>query len=291
MNAKMNVGQIYTSTIDQNLASISKILSQLDEFESISLAQFKTILEMSSGQLVMMWESGRKTLRTQAALKIFPDYPTRILKLSLVIDAMINLLDEILDEVLVKDQKAIYILEMVRVLSIFTSALEPKFQLAITSYFNKGIAIVIPEINLPEKIKQAASFEERLRHSLQCYQSKALVMDIYVELPCIELYGQSADIEPVVRLMRIHRAMSIIQKDIVDLDRDKNNGTETPILLLANAQPDMLDKYVQALIDSLFNRAERITVDISSPLFIVSENARDLILNIRKDIEMSCRNC
>ena len=102
--------QVYLSTIEDNLCEIETILAQLD-ISNIPVQQFQDLLYQSSKNLTEHWQTGRKVVRTQIARMLIPNYPDSVLKLSLTIDAIINLLDDLLDEILAKEQKAAYILE------------------------------------------------------------------------------------------------------------------------------------------------------------------------------------
>jgi hypothetical protein len=131
----------YLSTIEDNLKEVNDILIQLN-ISNIPIEQFEGILYQSSNRLTERWRTGRKTVRTQIARMLIPNYPKSVLHISLAIDAIINLLDDLLDEILVDEQKASYILEMVRVLALFNHLqVAPRFQTRIAEYFNKCICI------------------------------------------------------------------------------------------------------------------------------------------------------
>ncbi len=277
LDQRRKLGQVYTSTVNDNLEGIEDILKEVQAQGSVPIEQFAQILSVTSNNLATMWQTGRKTLRTQIAYEIIPDYPEHILKLSLAIDAITNLLDDLLDEVMSKEQRGLYILELVRVISLTIAQLEPKFQIPVANYFNKGICIVIPEIAYTEQIKATNVFEERLYLASQCYKFKSLDMDIYIELPLIELCDNLAEVENIVRLARIHRAICLVKKDYGDLERDAENGTETPIAILAGEGETSLQKYINVLVNMFEDEAETIIVSPDAECYRFAENARKLI--------------
>ena len=91
--------EVYKETIDETLDDIHRILEYdigIDNFEIF--AQFEKILETSCKNITEKWSLGKKYVRTLFAKQAFSNYPSNILKLSLSIDVIVNLLDDILDE-------------------------------------------------------------------------------------------------------------------------------------------------------------------------------------------------
>lgn len=196
----------------------------------------------------------------------------------MTIDAIINLLDDLLDEMMEKEQKAAYILEIVRVLALFNHLKAPPyFQQRIASYFNKCICIVIPEIVYKDKIKAATGFEERLGYSVQCYDAKSLVMDIFMELPLVELFGDDKRVEDLVALARTHRAIALIKKDYNDLAHDQKNQTETPLVLLSREGEEKLRMYLNALMKHYERRSKAPIASENDGFSTLVSNVRDLV--------------
>ncbi len=240
--------EVYLATIEDNLRSVDRILAQLG-IADIPLEQFQGILFQASQSLTQRWRTGRKTVRTQIARMLIPDYPRDVLELSLAVDAIINLLDDLLDELLAEEQKAAYILEFVRVLALFNHLhVPPEYQERIADYFNKCIGIVVAEIVYREKMKATDDFGDRLSYALQCYDAKSLDMDVFMELPLVELLESAQMVDDLVAFTRIHRAVALIRKDFHDLSHDKENHTETPIVLLSYEGREALGRYMEAMI-------------------------------------------
>ena len=137
----------YSLTVKDNLKGIEAIVKQLQIMDTIPVEQFSSTLNKTSQNLIDKWNTGRKTLRTEIAFKIIPNYPTTVLKISLAIDAMINMLDDILDELMEKEERALHIIELIRVFAIFNQQnISTEVQHKISEYFNKILCIAIPEI-------------------------------------------------------------------------------------------------------------------------------------------------
>lgn len=272
--------RIYSSTTEDNLRAIREIAEEIRISDSISIDQFKNMLDRSSQNLMDKWNSGRKSLRTEIAFEILPEYPSDVLKASLIIDAIINLLDDNLDELMTKEERALYVIELVRIMAIFnhlsiTSAARQK----IFEYFNKILCIATSEIIYKEKIRASGDFNQQLHNSIQCYNCKCLVTDIFFELPLLELYGDDKRIRDIVSLTRIHRALFQIKKDYKDIERDIENQTETPIVILSKKHSS-----IEPYIDTMINHYEQKSGKIEPEEFdgdfqLIARNLLELIQN------------
>ncbi len=242
--------QLYSSTTEDNLRAIGEILEDVRISDSIPIDQFKNMLERSSQNLMDKWSSGRKSLRTEIAFKILPEYPSAVLKTSLIIDAIIDSLDDNLDELMTKEERMLNIVELVRTTAIFNQLpVSDAARKKALEYFNKLLCIGISEILYKEKIKMLVDFKQQLHNSIKCYDCKSLVMDIFFELPLIELYGDDKNIKNIVSLARVHRAVCLIKKDFQDLEHDSENQTETPLVILSEKGKELLKKYMDAMMD------------------------------------------
>lgn len=73
-------------------------------------------------------------------------------------------------------------------------------------------------------------------------------MDVFMELPLVEMLDSVQMVDDLVAFARIHRAVALIRKDFHDLSHDKENHTETPILLLSYEGQEALEAYMRAMI-------------------------------------------
>ena len=142
----------YLSTINININKLKLILYNLHINDSNNTAQFKNILDQSANNLTIKWKNNQKTLRTKIAFEIIHDYPENILNISLCIDAMINLIDDIYDELLTKSDMNLYIVEIIRNLAIFNQMILSDIKRKkISDYFHKILCIAILESLYKEK--------------------------------------------------------------------------------------------------------------------------------------------
>lgn len=279
--------QVYLETVNSNLLELEHILEQIG-ITNIPIDQFREILLTSSKNLTSQWHTGRKVIRTGIAKVLIPGYPDNVLRLSLSVDAMINLLDDLLDEIMEKEQTAMYILEIVRIFAIFNQLeAPPQLQRKIASYFNKCIGIVIPEIIYKEKIKAAEDFEQKVGISFQCYNAKSMVMDIFMELPLIELFDDR-NVDKIVEFARIHRAVALINKDFNDLEHDKFNETETPLVLLSYEGEENLKRYMLTLMELYQKRAAKFISSETRDFEKIISNIQSLVA---QEIDVVTRSC
>lgn len=272
------LGKLYISTVDKNLQSMKKIIEDIHVSDSIPACKLNEMLNASSCNLTDKWKSSRKSLRTEIALKTIPEYPPNALQVSLIIDSMINLLDDSLDELMTKQQRALYVIELVRTLAVFNQyEISKESRKKISEYFNKILVIAITEILYEEKIKASDEFRERLDFSIQCYDCKCLVTDIFFELPLIELYGNDEAVKGIISLARIHRALFQVIKDSRDLERDIKNQTETPVVILFN-EDEILDKYLDAMIEHYLKESTKFKpADFKKELQPIAKKLLELI--------------
>jgi len=266
MTKKSELIAQYNSKLQENITEIEKIIEELGIAENIPIAQFEKMLTISLNNLTQKWENGRKTLRTLSAYEILPEYPMEVLNISITLDAIINLLDDILDELMTKQERGLYIIELIRILSFINrEKLSNELNSKISEYFNKIICIAIPEIAYKDMLKNTDTYAKRLDLAIQCYNCKSTDMDIFMELPLIQLHGNTSEVRDIVRLSRIQRAVGLIRKDYNDLERDRDNETETPLLILSEENNNELKKYIDDMfsyyLDNATNLCEKISDD------------------------------
>ena len=281
MNTKkiFELSEIYSSTVEDTLKEMKTIMERYQINDAYQYGDIKNALKQSSDNLIEKWRDGRKMMRTEIALRTISNYPSDILKVSLSLDAIINLLDDIFDEVMEKEERTVYIVELVRVLAFLNGqGISEVFQHKISEYFDKILYIAFSEISYKEKIKKTKNFNQRLDYSIQCYNAKSMVMDIFIELPLIKIYGNRKEIEGIVDLARIHRALCIIKKDLIDIDHDIRQNTETPVVILSMEGENILRKYIDSIIKYYKNKENEILKrGFSSDFEEIKRNLSELI--------------
>lgn len=277
--------EVYRNTVKENLSSIEKILKSDIGIENPEIIKkMGDVLQMSSDNLVSKWKDSRKYMRTFFVKKAFPEYPEDIIKISVSLDAIINLLDDILDEKMGKNLKSLYIVELIRIISIYNyQNLEKKYSETVGNYFNKIISIAILEDFYKDFIKKENDSKKILDLSIQIYNCRSLDMDIFTEIPLIRLYNKiDDDLLKVIKVSRIFRALNLIKKDIKDAQHDKDNEVETVITLLYDS--DDFNNVVNKLIAHYKNTSDKIESDKKDLSTIIS-NFKEMIKNETSEIQ------
>ena len=119
--------KIYQKSIKRNIFGVKTILENLGTKKEIPFSLYENLLNQSANMIISKWLSGRKYCRTHFAQKAFGKlYPAQYVQISLCIDAMVNILDDLLDEQLDKQAKMEYILEFLRIFSIYNNEFPSK---------------------------------------------------------------------------------------------------------------------------------------------------------------------
>ncbi|TRO49550.1 hypothetical protein E2P65_00935 [Candidatus Bathyarchaeota archaeon] len=217
----------YLSLIELNLSGVDDTVHMND-----GQSPLEEMIRRAAGNLTEKWRRGRKTLRTEVALRALKGYPDSTLNASLTLDAMINLLDDIYDEALGKEEMALYIVELIRAIANMNQLVEDEGRATMEQYFNKILVIAFSEMHFRTRIKESTSYEEKLSNVIKCYEVKSTDMDVFIELPLKAKGLDDETTSKITQLGRVHRAVSIIVKDLDDLEHDVEAGEETPAVLL-----------------------------------------------------------
>ena len=112
--------RIYKKSVDKNLKDIRSILKKLDMNDPAVFAACKEALKASSTNVAKKWLSGRKYSRTVFVKQAFGKfYPKKYIEISISIDAMINILDDLIDEDVDNKEKTLFMFEFLRVYSLY----------------------------------------------------------------------------------------------------------------------------------------------------------------------------
>ncbi|MHA1795897.1 MAG: hypothetical protein ACTSUK_07285, partial [Promethearchaeota archaeon] len=247
--------RIYRETVFESSTEISKIQKELQT--SIPLNEIDDMVKYSSEKLISLWQSGRKVNRTSFALRVIPDFPNELLKISLLLDAIVNLFDDLIDEKMDKAQQQITLLELIRVLSQFECASLPVIiRERIAFFLNKGIVIAISENTFLSRLAQIQDFDEQLKSGIQIYDCRSIDIDIFLGIPLL-WKDENFEIKPILTLARNYRALSLLQKDLHDLSYDNINGSHTPISIIsAKMNGNGLNNYVHKWATYYFDKCK-----------------------------------
>ena len=234
MRTECKTSEITTKLIDRYRSMMGRGIDCLSytPLSENEKERYVHMTRLSTENLTEKWRTGRKTLRTEIAYRGLTDYPESKLDASLLLDAVINLLDDVYDEAMGKDEMSLYIVELISAISKMGSLISEEDRDTVEAYFQKILVIAFSELLLRDRIAESSSHEERLSHVTRCYAIKSMDMDAFIELP---LRAKGFDEESVsrwVELGRVHRAISIIVKDLDDLEHDRRVGEQTPVVIL-----------------------------------------------------------
>lgn len=222
------------NSIRKNLGRIAPIAKHNFK-DTNAVATLERILEASASNLTSKWASGRKYARTSFAIEAFPNYPQEIVELSLTLDAMINILDDLLDEEIGKEPKTLYIVEMIRVLALYNSqSLSRPMLQAVSDYFCEILCIATTEGTYAKSIESADSFKNLVDSAIRLYDCLSLDFNIFVRLPLLKTCPEDSTrkMEQIVELGKILRALTLIKKDLKDIEYDKAKGTRNGVVLI-----------------------------------------------------------
>ena len=255
--------KIYEETIQESLKDIQSILKEVDIDNLIIASSYNKILSASCKNLTEKWLSKRKYIRTLFAKEAFSNfYPEKYTKISLYIDALINILDDFLDEKMDQKEKTFHVIEFLRAFSLYNQE-QPKknIQTAMEHYFNKLIALAIAEDHYKNFIKKEIRIERIIKYSIESYGIRSLDIDIFNEIALINYKTPNKKIEKIKKIGRIFRIVNIIKKDIEDIKYDARNNIETIITVMTRKKEYDFNKYILDLLDYCLNEAEKIKLE------------------------------
>lgn len=252
----MDVNNIATE-YEKCVSNVLEIARENLKDEELKLV-LDNLTKMTTSLLTDKWRSGRKVVRTIFAVKAFPNYPNEYLKISLCIDAMVNLLDDVLDELMTKYERSLHIVEFIKVMSLFFSELSREARSAeiasvMSEYLSKILCVAASEIHYGSRIRETSELDGIIRYSIKCYDYRAMDVDVFFEIPMIKLYGE---VKPdLLSLARNFRAVNLILKDYRDIQHDIKNETFTPLVAIYRLGEDKLQRCLRELLDHYYNRS------------------------------------
>jgi hypothetical protein len=257
----------YYTTVNENNQELHKIVNSKKLRPILDSSGFHTLLKGSAHNLVVKWKNQEKILRTELCFNVIPNYPKTILQKSLLLDAMINLLDDLYDEMLTKEDMTLYIREVLRILALFhRQTLSDSERKTIADYFTKILYIALLESTFITKMQTTSNSTEQFQYAIECYDGKAMDLDIFLELPLLELRVHPTIITRVVSFGNIARAVSILIKDINDLNHDIINKITTPMVLLSQNPKEVFNKTIQAFLKYYEHKSITFPLSTDNPL-------------------------
>ena len=219
------LSKIYKKEDEKNLKDIKIILKEIGVKDSIIASSYEDILYVSCKNLTKKWSSERKYIRTLFIEKAFSNfYPKKYLKISLYIDAIVNILDDLLDEKMDKKEKTFYIIEFLRIFSLYNyEKPNNNIQIAMGRYFNKLITLAIAENHFINLLKKEKKERKIIEYSINYFNLRCLDIDIFNEIIFTDYKASDNEKEKIRKIARIFRALNILKKDIKDIEYDLKN--------------------------------------------------------------------
>jgi len=264
--ALFNIPAVYLKVVDGVV--IDRLLRQLDVDEShINFDTSKTLIEK--------WSKECKVFRTEYAWKAIPIHPTNTLPLSVLLDAILNILDDLSN----KQNVDVYAIELAKLISLL--CLQDNFykhRNRISEYFQKILCVKGLEAVYYDAIRQSKSFDYKLFFTIKCYSLKSMDVDIFFELPLTDLSLETG-VEWVVKLARMFRAIDMIKRDSEAFYSDFQNQIDTP-LVIACRQYD-LNKFIQSMYEHYLSEVLKISkkIDFNHAAAEICERLEDMILS------------
>jgi len=257
--------KIYKKSVDKNLIDISSILKKLGIKNPEVILSCRSILKLSSENITKKWLSGKKYVRTGFVREAFSDfYPKKYIEISMLIDAMINILDDLIDEQIDNKEKFLYIVELLRIFSSYSlNKQEKKIQTVVGHCFNKLISLAVAEDVYRKMITKEKRIEKIIDYSIETFNCRSMDIDVFNEIALIDYKGDSMA-KKIKEIGRIFRAVNILKKDIGDIEYDRKKGMETIITHMAARKDYYFSKYIKNLLSHFLDEADKTRLSAKS---------------------------
>jgi len=225
------LARLYEETVKENVNYLKKLEKELYSKAELHKVVHETLFK-SAQNLTKKWLAGEKYLRTKYVRDAILEYPKDTLKISILLDSTINLMDDLLDETLSREERAFYIVELLRVLALRDSySIGDEVKNRISNYFNKIIFVAVSEQIFLEKMKDKED-EDFYKVAYDYFAGRSLDMDLFLEIPLHELKYKQSEIDEIVKVGRRFRTINLMKKDLIDLEHDMEFNIPTPIVML-----------------------------------------------------------
>ena len=267
----------YKEGLDKSLNEVNQLLEKKGMDDSGIKNYCDEILSLSCENIAKKWLAGRKYLRTLFVREAFASfYPEKNIKISIYTDTIVNILDDLLDEEINSEEKKLYILELLRVFSLYNYEHPSKeVQTYLGNYLNKLISLAIVEDHYKNLIDGEDEIKKIVSYSIKVLDCRSMDIDIFNEMAILYNYNNynSIEEEKIKKIGRMFRAVNIMKKDIEDLDYDKETGQESMVSKIKDRGKIDFYKYVLAVSDYYLNEADKIrTMKLADAAYEVPVN-------------------
>ena len=250
---KTELIKIYQSTLDETISAHKDITAD-------DTGCLLDNMKASSESLTNRWKNNKKTLRTATVYELIPEIPRKTLKLSLFMDALVNILDDLNDEPPAQGASNHIVAEFLRVTSSLHGLVSVKQNRLISRYLLKILRLANQERKMLQQMRTTTRIDELEDIAYECYKCRSIDMDIFYEIP-LDL----TDITPILEAGRILRSVDILLKDMSDKSYDLDHGIESPLTILSQRNPIGMKEKIPNLLSRLGKDADRIQVNKENP--------------------------
>lgn len=207
---------------------------------------------------VTNWQTGRKSLRTVPACNAFArqctePVPEAIKELLTGLDAIINVLDDIIDTRNLSTQAKVALTlnaAFSSVLMVENCPAEARVDIndILLDYFTAVFQIPLVERELFDDIRNASSprLQQNAAESFYAYRSRDI--DAFARIPATMMDVDPAAQERILEDLRTYRGRRLLFKDITDVERDIADGDTTPVIYFLQTY-DRTEDVVEAIED------------------------------------------
>lgn len=274
----------YRDSLNSNLENIRSV-----EFVNKEIEEgIRSVLTMSSENIIDAWVNKRKFCRTSFVMKAFGKfYPSEHILLSLSVDSIVNILDDLYDEDLDEKQKTLFIFELTRNLSLLSLEKADKFNLCLGNYFNKLITLAVAENSIEKNLPEISSNQILFDTSVDLLSLRAMDIDFYCEVALKAYDAKTLVKENILELCRVFRILNILKKDILDIEHDLKLGKKGIINEIVFIQKKMtLNDFINGIVKKIFSVYDKPLKNIPKNDYVIS-NFLTMIENERNEIVLS----
>lgn len=250
-NTKKILVKEYAKTVNQNISTIKKVFGDLEIDYKPFIGTYQQILTKSSSIVAGKWEEEKKHVRTEFVKRAFGrKYPNEVVLLSLLVDAMINILDDFFDEDLDKEAKKLYLVEYLRAFAVYSKiGLSKKLEKRMSLYFNKLIMLAMAEQMILKKIESLKELKVIVDLASKLLTSRSQDIDIFVEIAAEKQKISKKEALNLQNMSRLFRAVNIFRKDILDIDHDLKNKQFTVVTEMHKRGASTYTSFIKELLD------------------------------------------
>lgn len=249
VKSEKNILETYDRIFEKTILQIEGISKDTGMHDDELFSSCRSILNDSSCILKKKWETGRKYARTSFVERALgSSYPDEYAEISVCVDSIINLLDDLFDERLDSLTRSLSIVEVGRNLAFLNR--HENYTENISSLFGEYLCKIVfmglTEGILREYLRKTSDEEEFFRMSSYAYLARSMDIDFFVQIADMSLLGEA----------RCFRVLNLMKKDIDDIEHDMENGKDTPVTILYRRDKNALRKFLTFSIEEYADKTE-----------------------------------